>query len=66
VLHGLNKHCVPFRSCMRSSSCLGCGTAQHLGARQQFAFDPVFNWNNERAAVVGQRLPIHPLVFNSV
>ena len=26
------------------------------------AYDPVFNWEQERAAVVGQRMPVKPLV----
>ena len=38
---------------------------QHYGGSPIMAYDPVFNWELERAAVVGQRMPVKPLVAST-
>ncbi|CAI5464241.1 unnamed protein product, partial [Closterium sp. Yama58-4] len=39
---------------------------EHYGGSTIMAYDPLFNWDSERAAVIGHRLPIRPITSPSV
>ncbi|CAI5532559.1 unnamed protein product [Closterium sp. Naga37s-1] len=39
---------------------------EHYGGSTIMAYDPLFNWDSERAAVIGHRLPIRPITSSSV
>ncbi|CAI5483811.1 unnamed protein product [Closterium sp. Yama58-4] len=39
---------------------------EHYGGSTIMAYDPLFNWDSERAAVIGHRLPIRPITSPTV
>ncbi|GJP38566.1 hypothetical protein CLOM_g23007 [Closterium sp. NIES-68] len=39
---------------------------EHYGGPPIMAYNPLFTWETERAAVIGQRLPIKPIVSSTV
>ncbi|CAI5983029.1 unnamed protein product [Closterium sp. NIES-64] len=43
-----------------------CWAKGHYGGSTIMAYDPLFNWDSERAAVIGHRLPIRPITSPSV
>ncbi|XP_047949245.1 guanine nucleotide exchange factor SPIKE 1 [Salvia hispanica] len=44
------------------SSTSGSNCLQHLGESPLPAYEPVFDWDNERSAIFGQRVPVNNIV----